>query len=271
MKKRVLITGSNGYIGQHLKKIIADRYQVFTIDLNDPKNPVDIRNTIPYYSNIDTVVHLAALANVSRSTRYPKEYFDTNINGTINVLEQIEYNNFMFASTGSAAGMASPYSISKKACELIVEDHCKKNDKDFTIFRFYNVVGCDGFVPKNPDGLILSLMKAEETGYFELCGTDYDTLDGTCLRDYTHVNEVCDAIIKAIDRPANGLEHLGHGVGTSVRQMAEIYKRVNNVDFEIRSADRRPGDLVSSVVIDKSSYIEQLYSIDDMLRNTITK
>jgi nucleoside-diphosphate-sugar epimerase len=52
MKKRILITGSNGYIGQHLKKMIGDRYQIFTIDLNDTKNPVDIRNTIPYYNNI---------------------------------------------------------------------------------------------------------------------------------------------------------------------------------------------------------------------------
>lgn len=269
--KRILITGSNGYVGQHLKKILENDYQIFTLDISDPKNPIDIRGNIPYYGNIDTVIHLAALANVSRSTRYPKEYFDTNINGTINVLEKIEYDNFIFASTGSASGMASPYAISKKACELIVEDHCKKNEKDFTIFRFYNVIGCDGFVPKNPDGLVLKLMEAEKTGYFEICGTDYDTPDGTCLRDYTHVNEICFAIRKAIEKPANRLEHLGHGIGTSVRQMAETYRKVNGVDFEIRSVERRPGDLVRNIVVEKSEYMEQLYSISDMLRNTSTK
>lgn len=269
--KRILITGSSGYIGKHLKKMLDNDYEILVLDKNDPVNPVDITKKLPQYDDIDTVIHLAALANVSRSTRFPKEYFDTNINGTINVLENIKYDNFIFASTGSAAGMASPYAISKKACELIVEDHCKKFDKTFTIFRFYNVIGCDGFVPQNPDGLVLSLLKAEETGHFDVCGTDYDTPDGTCLRDYTHVNEICTAIKKAIETPANKLENLGHGVGTSVKQIAEIYQKVNNVAFEIRSAPRRPGDLVSSVVIDKSPYMERLYSIEDMLRNNSTK
>jgi len=260
---KLLITGSEGYIGKHLIKLIDNKHEIDGIDL---KSGIDIRTPLQSYKEYDTVIHLAGLVSVSRSTKYPEEYFDTNVNGTINLLKNIDYKHFIFASTGSAVGLASPYALSKKMAELVVEDYCKKNNKKFTIFRFYNVTGSDGIPPTNPDGLFSSLMEAEKTGVFYLYGDDYNTKDGSCIRDYTHVNEICSAIIKALFKPANKLENLGHGIGTSVKEMIEIYKRINNCEFKVEVKPRRPGDLEKSVLDKISPYMSKLYSMEELLK-----
>ena len=264
--KKVLVTGSEGYIGKHLIKMLENKYDVYKLDLVDPTDPIDIRKSIKLDIEFDTVVHLAALVNVSRSTKFPLEYHDTNVNGTVNCLRDLRYKNFVFASTGSAAGLASPYAISKKMAELIVEDYCRKNNKDYTMFRFYNVTGVDGFPPTNPDGLMASLIRAQDEGIFYVYGGDYNTPDGSAIRDYTHVNEICLALIKAVDTPSNNLENLGHGVGTSVKEMVKLYKEINNCDFKVEIRDRRPGDLEISVLDNVSQYMTKLYDIKDLLR-----
>jgi len=261
---KILVTGSEGYIGKHLLKMLYCTHDIDGIDL---KTGIDIRIPLQNNKEYDTVIHLAALVNVSRSTKYPEEYFNTNVNGTINVLKNVSYKHFIFASTGSAAGLASPYALSKKMAELVVEDYCKKHNKDYTIFRFYNVTGSDGIPPTNPDGLFASLIEAEKTGTFFLYGDDYNTKDGSCIRDYTHVNEICTALIKAIDTPSNSLENLGHGVGTSVKEMIDIYKKVNNCNFNVIVKPRRPGDLEISVLDNVSNYMVKLYKIEDLLKN----
>jgi UDP-glucose 4-epimerase len=167
---------------------------------------------------------------------------------------------------GSAAGMNSPYSISKKDAEEIVDQYCKENSLPFTIFRFYNVVGADGILPTNPDGLMWNLMNAEKTGVFNLFGDDYNTKDGSCVRDYTHVNEICYSVVEAIEGPTGQIENLGHGVGTTVKEMVEIYKRANNCDFKTIIVSRRAGDLESSVLPNPSKYMKNLYTIDELLK-----
>jgi UDP-glucose 4-epimerase len=162
--------------------------------------------------------------------------------------------------------MNSPYSISKKAAEEIVNQYCKEQDIPFTIFRFYNVVGADGILPTNPDGLMWNLMNAEKTGVFNLFGSDYNTKDGSCVRDYTHVNEICHAVIQGIDGPTNQIENLGHGVGTTVKEMIEIFKRVNACNFKTVMCPRREGDLESSVLPTPSKYMKHLYSMEDLLK-----
>ena len=264
--KKILITGSEGYIGKHLIKMIGNQYDVYKLDLVDPNNPIDIRKHIDLDIEFDTVIHLAALVNVSRSTKFPLEYHDTNVNGTVNCLQDIKYKNFVFASTGSAVGMVSPYAISKRMAELIVEDYCQKNNKDYTMFRFYNVTGSDGIDPTNPDGLFASLIRAKKEGTFYVYGSDYNTKDGSAIRDYTHVNEICTALIKAIEDPAYGLENLGHGIGTSVKEMVEIFQSVNNCNFKVGIRDRRPGDLERSVLDNISRYMTKIYSIEDLLK-----
>jgi UDP-glucose 4-epimerase len=273
---KILITGNSGYIGSHLSQILVDRKDLILHGL-DKNNPViNLANHITQDISQDTewnideeydcVIHLAAEVAVGRSVFNPTLYYLTNTLGTLNILKKIKTKNFIFASTGSAAGMNSPYSISKKAAEEIVDQYCKENSIPFTIFRFYNVVGADGILPTNPDGLMWNLMNAEKTGVFNLFGDDYNTKDGSCVRDYTHVNEICYSVIEAIDGPTGQIENLGHGVGTTVKEMIEIYKRANNCDFKTIVGSRRAGDLESSVLPNPSKYMKNLYTIDDLLK-----
>jgi UDP-glucose 4-epimerase len=109
-------------------------------------------------------------------------------------------------------------------------------------------------------------MNAEKTGVFNLFGGDYNTKDGSCVRDYTHVNEICYSVIEAIHKPTGGIENLGHGVGTTVKEMIEIYKRVNKCEFETISCPRREGDLEASVLPNPSTYMKSLYTIEELLK-----
>ena len=186
--------------------------------------------------------------------------------GTLRVLQDLKYKRFIHASTGSAGPMNNPYGISKRASEEIVDQYCKERNIPFTTFRFYNVTGSDGINPTNPDGLMWNLMNAQKTGVFNLFGDDYNTLDGSAVRDYTHVNEICCALEQTIDRSTNQIENLGHGVGTTVKQMINLYKAVNNCDFEVRICPRRTGDLEQSVLDNPSPFMQQLYTMEDLLK-----
>ena len=272
--KKILITGCSGYIGSHLVKMLADKYEVHGLDINVPQaNGLrefyqhDIRKLIDIPTEFDCVIHLAALVNVGESERMPIQYYITNLNGTMNVINKIKTKNFIFASTGAAEGCGSAYGISKRAAEDVVREYCTQhNPKDYTTFRFYNVIGSDGFAPTNTDGLMHNLMQAKETGEFTIFGTDYGSYDGTCVRDYVHVNEICDALCSAIEKPSNQIECLGHGVGHSVRDIVNLYKKVNNVEFTVKEGPRRKGDLAVSVLDNVSPYMKELYSLEDLLR-----
>jgi UDP-glucose 4-epimerase len=238
--KKILITGNSGYIGSHLTKLLSKRddLELYGLDRNVPQLPVKehSRNNIamPGYFlwqrdfEFDCVIHLAAEVAVGRSVTNPIVYYQTNTLGTLRILQELKYKRFIHASTGSAGPMNNPYGISKRASEEIVDQYCREHNIPFTTFRFYNVTGSDGIDPTNPDGLMWNLMNAQKTGMFNLFGDDYNTLDGSAVRDYTHVNEICCALEQAIDRSTNQIENLGHGVGTTVKQMIELYKEVNN-------------------------------------------
>jgi UDP-glucose 4-epimerase len=275
--KKILITGNSGYIGSHLTQILNtyDQYELYGLDLNQPQIKIknftvqDIKTPFGWnYSNIefDCVIHLAAEVAVGRSVLNPTIYYLTNTLGTLNVLNNLKFKRLVFASTGSAVGMNSPYSISKKGAEEIVAQYCAEHNLPYTTFRFYNVTGSDGIHPTNPDGLMWNLMNARTTGQFNLFGDDYNTIDGSCVRDYTHVNEICRAVIQGIERSTNQIENLGHGVGTSVKQMIEIFQRVNNCKFETIVCPRREGDLETSVLDNPSVFMEHLYTIDELLK-----
>jgi UDP-glucose 4-epimerase len=273
--KKILITGNSGYIGSHLSNLLlkSRNFEIYGLDKNKPQIPVhkfylqDIREK---YFNIDEeydcVIHLAAEVAVSRSVSDPILYYQTNTLGTLNILKNIKTKIFVHASTGSAGPMNNPYGISKRASEEIVDQYCKERNIPFTTFRFYNVTGSDGINPTNPDGLMWNLINAQKTGVFNLFGDDYDTEDGSAVRDYTHVNEICTALVSAIDLSTNQIENLGHGVGTTVKQMISLYKKVNNCDFEVRVCPRRDGDLERSVLDNPSSFMQKLYTMEDLLK-----
>jgi UDP-glucose 4-epimerase len=275
---KILITGNSGYIGSHLTQLLNKRnnLELYGLDRNAPQLPVKehSRNNIamPGYFiwqrdfEFDCIIHLAAEVAVGQSVKNPIIYYQTNTMGTLRILQELKYKRFIHASTGSAGPMNNPYGISKRASEEIVDQYCKERAIPFTTFRFYNVTGSDGIKPTNPDGLMWNLMNAQKTGVFNLFGDDYNTLDGSAVRDYTHVNEICRALEQAIDCSTNQIENLGHGVGTSVKQMIDLYKKVNNCEFKVQVCPRRAGDLESSVLDNPSPFMQQLYTIQDLLK-----
>jgi len=271
---KVLITGNSGYIGSHLNKLLSSDFEVYGLDKKIPNYNLknfylqDINEPLSKKildEEFDCVVHLAAEVSVSESVNDPSLYYTTNIFGTLNLLNNIKTKNFVCASTGAAEGLQSPYGLSKKAMEEIVVQHCT-NKIPFTIFRFYNVIGSDGALPTNPDGLFFNLIRATKTGNFNLYGNDYNTPDGTCIRDYVHVNEICHSLRSAIFDPSNSIENLGHGYGTSVKEIIEIFKEINLCNFDVTVNPRRPGDIEVSVLNNPSRYMQKLYSIKELLK-----
>jgi len=273
--KKILITGNSGYIGSHLTAMLENSEVLISgLDKDLPKIPVNdffqqniiFKDSWSVTDEYDCVIHLAAEVSVGQSVLDPILYYQTNTIGTLNVIKNIKTKHFIFASTGAAANLNSPYGISKKAAEEMVSQFCKENKIPFTIFRFYNVTGSKVVKPTNPDGLMWNLINAEKTKVFNLFGDDYDTNDGSAIRDYVHVNEICHALISAIDKPSYQIENLGHGVGTSVKQMIYLYKKVNDCDFEVNICPRRDGDLEKSVLDNPSKFMKKLYSLEDLLR-----
>ena len=269
--KKILITGNSGYIGSHLSKLLNDEYEVYGLDKVGPQFKVkkhyniDIKSQFKIKEEFDCIIHLAALVNVGESELEPTDYYMTNMFGTLNILQNIKTKNFIFASTGAAEKCESAYGVSKRATEDCVREFCQVNKVPFTTFRFYNVIGSDGFEPTNPDGLMYNLMQAPIKGSFTVFGKDYNTVDGTCIRDYVHVNEICHALKLAIEEPSNSLENLGHGVGHSVGEMVQIFESINNVKFFTLYGERRKGDIEVSVLANPSKYMKKLYTIAELL------
>ena len=273
--KKILITGCSGYIGSHLCKLLKGKYIIHGLDLNDPRQPIDtfFKGDIceEYIDNFvdnhyDTIIHLAALVRVGESEEIPTKYYETNLFGTSNILKSIICNNFIFASTGAASVCNSAYGISKRAAEDVVKELSHLYNTNYTIFRFYNVIGSSGFPPTNPDGLFRKLIDSKESGEFTIYGADYNTKDGTCVRDYVHVDEICAAIETAIENPSHKIECLGHGVGYSVKEMVDIYQKVNDIKINVKNGPRREGDAESTVLKDVSKYMKTLYTIDQLLK-----
>lgn len=273
--KKILITGNSGYIGSHLSDMLIkkDMYKIHGLDKKNPQ----VSLSKHYYQDIrdekwdmvdtyDCVIHLAAEVAVGRSVLNPILYYTTNTIGTLNVLKNIKTKRFVHGSTGSAGPMNNPYGISKRGAEDIVQQFCTENKIPFTTFRFYNVTGTGGYEPTNPDGLMWNLMNAQKTGIFNLFGNDYNTEDGSAVRDYTHVNEICNALVQAIETSTNQIENLGHGIGTTVKQMVELYKKVNDCDFNVNICPRRHGDLERSVLDNPSRFMQKLYTMEDLLK-----
>ena len=272
--KKILITGNSGYIGSHLTQMLQNEYEVHGLDIKQPQiqpkiqHNIDIRKQITLDEEYDAVIHLAALVNVGESEQIPIQYYITNLNGTMNVINKIKTKNFIFASTGAAEDCESAYGISKRAAEDVVREFCTMHRQTpYTIFRFYNVIGSDGFAPTNPDGLMYNLLKARETNEFTIFGTNYErTSDGTCVRDYVHVNEICDALRTAIEKPSNQIECLGHGVGYTVKEIVNLFQKVNDIDFDVIKGPKRKGDIEVSVLENVSPYMRNLYTMEELLK-----
>jgi UDP-glucose 4-epimerase len=271
--KKILVTGSEGYIGKHLCAILEQsNFEIHRLDYNcipkDKNYSVDIRSedmvrrSEVMKHHYDSIIHLAAVVRVGESVNYPTMYYDTNINGTLNVLKHLNYDKFIFASTGAAASPNSPYGYSKRCAEDVIKEWAPK----FTLFRFYNVTGSEGFPATNPDGLFFNLAAAVKTGTFDLYGTNYNTKDGTCVREYVHVMDVCRALIKATKLCTNQVENLAYNDTRTVKEIVNIFKEVNKVDFQVIYKDARPGDLEAMYLPNPSEFMIRNYTYEQMMK-----
>lgn len=273
--KTALITGVSGYLGSHLAKALkkanwkvvgidkrhtANQY----VDLFQPCDVTDLDSLSIIFERvkIDTVFHLAGRIEVCESNKTPIDFYHNNVTGTINVLNAMRHydiKNIIYSSTagvykskdyslsetGEVNPMNNPYAGSKYSAELAIQ----QSGLNHIIFRYFNLAGAD------PDGefgedhepethLIPRIL--QNLNKFEIYGNDYDTEDGTCIRDYVHVSDIADAHVLAADYLNNGKKsntiNLGTGKGYSVKQIVDMIGEVAKRPIGYTYQPRRPGD-----------------------------
>lgn len=257
----ILVTGAKGYIGKEVVKQLKTKHGLHIIEHDI--DTWDIRYPYPagLEKHIDVVIHLAALVKCGESVRDPVSYYKTNIMGTINVMNAFPEAKMIFASTGAAFDPQNPYAKSKIVCE----DMIKAEYDDYTIFRFFNV---GGGKPTNPEGLYQATQNAIKSGTFTIFGDDYDTVDGTCVRDYVHVSDLASAILAAVNNPGakSNYEPIGSGKSYTVKQYVETFLEINGPLFKVEYGPRREGDAASTEVPFMSKFMNPTHTLEDIVK-----
>lgn len=262
-----------------------------------------LRNVFAKYTNIIGIIHFGALKSVPESTLDPARYYNNNINGLVNVLrccEEFGVSNFIFSSSAtvygtlkelpvneqSASGEAlSPYGLTKILGERILEDYCTYKNLQVISLRYFNPAGADatgllGEDPINKFGNLTPIIVAAAAGEFDnltVYGTDYDTRDGSCIRDYIHITDIVDAHILAMEyllkkenKKRYEMYNLGSGKGISVLEMIDAFERVSGVKVPYKIGPRRPGDVPAvysdSTLAEKVLGWKPKYDVDDIMR-----
>ncbi len=219
----------------------------------------------------DAIIHFAAFIEVAESVGNPLKYFRNNTANALNLLETARFcgvDNFIFSSTAAVYGIPAenpvnenaplkpinPYGASKSMTEKFLEDLAFGDDAfRYVSLRYFNVASADpdgriGQAYRNPTHLITRAVKTALGDYPELqvFGTDYDTPDGTCIRDYIHVVDLAAAHLEALkflmDGGKSQILNCGYGKGFSVKEVLDAVKHVTGVDFRVTDAPRREGD-----------------------------
>ncbi len=280
---KVLVTGGAGYIGSQTCKALAAAGHTPIVYDNlsgghrwavrwGPLEEGDVGDLarlaeVMAIHRPDAVMHFAALISVGESVLQPEPYYRVNLGGAVNVLQAMRAAGvfrFVFSSTATVHGEPpalpitedmpyapiSPYSRSKAMVEQILADSATPSDLACVALRYFNACGAD------PDGelgeahhpethLIPLLLEAIRDGRpLMLNGDDYDTPDGTCVRDYIHVADLARAHVLALERLQPGFRayNLGTGEGYSVRQIIDAARAVTGKDLPFIVGPRRPGD-----------------------------
>jgi len=234
----------------------------------------------------DTVMHFAAWIRVEESVHRPVEYYRNNAVNTLNLLELLvkrDIKRFIFSSTAAVYGMPetipvpesaplepiNPYGSSKVVTERVLKDLASaREDFRYVSLRYFNVAGADGEGRigqryREATHLITRALKTAKGEFdkLQIFGTDYDTPDGTCIRDYIHVDDLAAAHLSAMEHLNRGgrseVYNCGYGHGYTVREVVEKVKEVTGVDFRVEETGRREGD-AAALVADSSKISREL-------------
>ncbi|ANU22545.1 UDP-glucose 4-epimerase GalE [Planococcus donghaensis] len=283
----ILVCGGAGYIGSHTVKELVNTYDVVVLDnlttgfeqlidskatfvkgdLGDPAILDEIFTT----HDIDAVFHFAANSLVGESVQNPLKYYRNNVSATLVLLEKmIEHGvkRFIFSSTAATYGIPdtdmitektttnpiNPYGRSKLMIEQILADLAHVHDFQYVVLRYFNAAGAheSGEIGEShdPESHLIPIVLQHLLGQRDkiaVFGTDYETADGTCVRDYIHVTDLARAHILSYEGMASGkitnkTYNLGNGAGYSVKEIIETCEQISGKKATIEYAERRAGD-----------------------------
>ena len=283
----ILVVGGAGYIGSHVVKELVETKPIVVLDnlstghrhlvdkravfvhgdLGDRTTLVRIFEKYP----IDAVMHFAANSLVGESVAEPMKYYKNNVAATLTLLEtMMEYDvkRFIFSSTAAVYGIPNvdlitedcptnpinPYGRSKLMIEHMLSDFASAYDLRYVVLRYFNAAGAhesgDIGEDHHPETHLIPLILQHLLGMrdkISVFGTDYDTPDGTCIRDYIHVTDLAEAHIIALhallsNEKKTATYNLGNGLGYSVKEVIDMCERVTGKQATIEYTERRPGD-----------------------------
>ncbi len=281
----ILVCGGAGYIGSNMtamlqrqghKPVVYDNLskghrsavkdaEFVKGDLADFGLLVDTMNK----HDIEAAMHFAAFIEVGQSVREPLEYYDNNFCNTLTLLRAMEkcgVEKFVFSSTAAVYGIPveipiseqtakepiNPYGQSKYEVERLCHFQSRTGRLSYSALRYFNAAGAggEGSIGEDhrPESHLIPLIIDAALGKREdikIFGADYDTPDGTCVRDYIHIEDLCRAHLLALDKLNEQPElvfNLGNGKGYSVREVIDAVRKISGKDFKVVETDRRPGD-----------------------------
>lgn len=297
----ILVVGGAGYIGSHLVKELVQKMPVVVLDslstgyehLVDEKaifvkgdlGDKELLSHLFETYDIKGVMHFAANSLVGESVVEPLKYYKNNVAATLNLLETMvkhHVNNFIFSSTAATYGIPNtdfitedtptnpinPYGRSKLMVEQILSDFAEAYGLNYVVLRYFNAAGAheSGMIGEkhDPETHLIPIVLQHLLGEREkisVFGTDYDTPDGTCIRDYIHVTDLAHAHILALEALLEGkiktaTYNLGNGKGYSVKEVIEMCEKVTGRKATIEYTDRRPGDPAQLVASSEKIYRE---------------
>ena len=272
---------SNPKALDRIKEITGKDFRAYEVDLCDKAafEKVFVENP-----DIDSAIHFAGLKAVGESVQKPGLYYYNNLVSTLNLVELLgKYNakRIVFSSSATVYGMpktvpisedfplstTNPYGETKLMIERILKDvWVSDNEWSVSILRYFNPIGAhkSGLIGENPRGIPNNLLPyvakvaAGQLPYLSVFGNDYDTKDGTGVRDYIHVVDLAKAHLKALERAekVTGVEHfnVGTGTGYSVLEIVRAYEKASGLKVNYKIVDRRPGDVAACYADPKKAY-----------------